>query len=187
MALINTFQGGHLRQHKRNPESHRPHCRSRGDAGATEFVPSLVKNWQKAATDKEHTKAQSLPSNGSTQKKKNPEHQKAREEPVWSAEAMNACWTSGWKRTEVTGATGEALEEKNADERTADAINDLLVTTVTNAASPLLAKRPKDEEEWVIRSRAQVSKLLMRRSTQERGVRPRRRGAPRKGLISMTN
>ena len=97
------------------------------------------------------------------------EQEKARGEPVWCAEAMNACWTSGWKRPEVTGAIEEALEEKKTDERTADAINDLLVTTVTNAARPLLAKRPKDEEEWVIRSRAQVSKLQMRRSTQEKG------------------
>ena len=87
---------------------------------------------------------------------------------------------NGSDRRYRNGARGK---KKKADERTADAINDLLVTTVTNAASPLLAKRPKDEEEWVIRSRAQVSKLLMRRSTQERGVRPRRRGAPRKGKM----
>ena len=101
---------------------------------------------------------------------KNPEQEKAREEPVWSAEAMNVCWTSGWKRPEVTDAIEEALEEKKLEldhlvdsERTADAINDLLMTTVTNAARLLLAKRPKDEKESVIRSRAQVSKLLKQR------------------------
>ena len=36
--------------------------------------------------------------------------------------------------------------------RTADAINDFFIKTATNAARPLLAKRPKDEEEWVIKA-----------------------------------
>ena len=36
--------------------------------------------------------------------------------------------------------------------------------TVTNAVRPLLAKRtPRDEEDWVIRSRAQVTKLSTQR------------------------
>ena len=38
-----------------------------------------------------------------------------REEPAWSAEALNACWTSGRKRPEATGATEETLEEKKAE------------------------------------------------------------------------
>ena len=37
------------------------------------------------------------------------------------------------------------------------------IQTATNAARPLLAKRPKDEEEWMIRSRSQVTKLLKQR------------------------
>ena len=76
----------------------------------------------------------------------------------------------------MTGAIEEALEEKKKRMRgTADAINDLLSTTVTNAARLLLAKRPKDEEEWVIRSRAQVSKLLKQRRD-EREEAHRRKG-----------
>ena len=35
--------------------------------------------------------------------------EKATEEPAWSAEAMNACWTVGWNRQEVTGAIEQAL------------------------------------------------------------------------------
>ena len=44
---------------------------------------------------------------------------------------MNACWTTGWKRLDVTGAIEEALEENTAKfdrivdtEKTADAISD---------------------------------------------------------------
>ena len=81
------------------------------------------------------------------------------------------------------GAIEEALDEKKPEldhlvdsERTADATSDLLMTTVTNAARPLVAKRPKDEEEWVIRSRAQVSKLLKQKKD-GRAEAHRRRGA----------
>ena len=61
----------------------------------------------------------------------------------------------------VIASVEETLGEKKVFEhlvdskRTAGAINDLLVKTVTNAARSLLATRPKDAEEWVIRSRAQ--------------------------------
>ena len=93
-------------------------------------MSSLGKNWNTAAVDKEHAKARSLSCDYSIPKKR-PEQEKAREEPAWFAEAMNACWTTGWKRLEVTGAIEEALEENTAKfdhfvdtEKTADAIND---------------------------------------------------------------
>ena len=62
----------------------------------------------------------------------------------------------GWvERSEFTAAIEEALEERKAEfdhlvdrETTADAINDLLMKTVPNAARLLLAKRPKDTEEF---------------------------------------
>ena len=67
----------------------------------------------------------------------------------------------------MIGAVEQALEEKKAKfddlvdpEKTADAINDSFIKTVTSAMKPLLARRPKDEEEWVVRHRAQVSTLL---------------------------
>ena len=112
---------------------------------------------------------------------KKTEQVKAREEPAWSAEATNACWTSEWKRLEVIGAIEEALEENTAkfdhfvdSEKMADALNDLFIKTVTNAARPLLATRPKDEEEWV-RNRAQVTKLSkQRRDEREEAHRKRR-------------
>ena len=57
------------------------------------------------------------------------------------------------ERLEVTGGVEEALEENTAKvdhlvdtEKTADAINAFSFERVTNAARPLLAKRPKDEE-----------------------------------------
>ena len=59
-------------------------------------------------------------------------------------------------------------------EQTADAIND----TVTSAAQPSLAKRPKDED-WVIRSRAQVTELSKQRSD-ERDEANHRRGVTTK-------
>ena len=84
---------------------------------------------------------------------------------------MNACWTTGWKRLEVTGAIEEALEENTAKfdhfvdtEKTADAINDFCKKKVTNAQRPLLAKIPtkqwRDErrstqEEWCDREGGQ--------------------------------
>ena len=73
------------------------------------------------------------------------------------------------KRPEVIGALEEALQVKKAkcdrldSEKTADLIFDFFVETVKRAAQPLLAKRPEDEEEWVIRSRAEVTKLLKQR------------------------
>ena len=65
-------------------------------------------------------------------------------------------------------------------DKTPDAINDLLMTTVTNASCSLLAKRPKDANEWVIRSRAQVTHIKNKgymKETKHFGeeVRPRRR------------
>ena len=53
--------------------------------------------------------------------------------------------------------------EQVDDEKTADAITDFFIKTVTSAAKFLLAKRPKDEEEWAITSRAQVSTLFKQR------------------------
>ena len=75
---------------------------------------------------------------------------------------------NGWKRPEVTGALGKALQNKTAEfdrlvdsEKTADLINDFFTETVKEAVQHLLIKRPKNEEEaWVIRSRAAVTKLL---------------------------
>ena len=63
----------------------------------------------------------------------------------------------GWEESpEFIAAIEEALEERKADfdhlvdrERTADAINGLLMKTVPNAARLLLAKRPKDTEEFL--------------------------------------
>ena len=52
---------------------------------------------------------------------------------------MNACCTAGWKGLEVTGGI-EALEENKAKfdhlvdtEKTADAIDDFFIVTVTSA------------------------------------------------------
>ena len=118
---------------------------------------------------------------------KKTEQEKAREEPAWSAEAMNACWTTEWKRLELTGGIEEALEENTAQfdhfvdtEKMADALNDLFIKTVTNAARDLLATRPKDEEEWV-RSRAQVTKLSKQRRD-EREEAHRKRGVTAKAV-----
>ena len=38
----------------------------------------------------------------------------SRQEKAWSAEAMNACVTAGWKRLKVTGGFEKALEENKA-------------------------------------------------------------------------
>ena len=50
----------------------------------------------------------------------------------------------------------EALHEKKAEfdrlvesEKTADSINDFFMETVKEAVRPLLARRPRNEEEWV--------------------------------------
>ena len=74
--------------------------------------------------------------------------EKAKEEPAWSAEAMNACWTAGWKRPEVTGAIEKVLEENKAKfdhladtEKTAHGINDFFIKIVTSAVRPILARR----------------------------------------------
>ena len=42
------------------------------------------------------------------------EPEQAKEELTWSGEAINACWTNGWKRLEVIGAIVKALEENKA-------------------------------------------------------------------------
>ena len=77
---------------------------------------------------------------------------------------------NGWKRPEMIGAIGEVLQEKKAEfvrligsEKTADSINDFFMDTAKEAVQPLLAKRPKDEEEWVIRGRAEVTTFLKQR------------------------
>ena len=41
--------------------------------------------------------------------------EKARDEPAWSAEAINAFWMTGWERPEVIGALKEAFQEKKAE------------------------------------------------------------------------
>ena len=84
------------------------------------------------------------------------------------------------KKPEVKGAVEHALEENKSKfahlvdtEKTADAINDFFIKTVTSAMKPLQARRrPKDDEKWVIRSRAQVTKLLNQwRNEKERRLR----------------
>ena len=57
----------------------------------------------------------------------------------------------------MIGALEEALQEKKAEfdrlvdsEKTADSIKDFVIENVKDAVQPLLAKRPNDEEEWVI-------------------------------------
>ena len=62
-------RSGHLRQHKRNLNSHRLHYCSFGNSVAIELVPSLGKTWNTAAVDKEHAKARSLPCDCSIPKK----------------------------------------------------------------------------------------------------------------------
>ena len=59
--------------------------------------------------------------------------EEAREEPAWSAEAMNACWTAKLNRPEVTGAIEKAFVETK---KTADVINDFFTKTMTGVASP---------------------------------------------------
>ena len=59
--------------------------------------------------------------------------EEAREEPAWSGEAMNACWTAKLNRLEATGAIEKAFVET---EKTADVINDFFTKTVTGVASP---------------------------------------------------
>ena len=70
----------------------------------------------------------------------------------------------------MTGAIEKTLEDNKAkfdhlvdNEKTADVTNVFLCTRVTSAGQPLLARRLKDEEEWLIRSRAQVTELPKRR------------------------
>ena len=64
----------------------------------------------------------------------------------------------------------EALHEKKAEfdrlvesSKTADSINHFFMETVREAVRPLLARRPRNEEEWVIRSPAEVTTLLKQR------------------------
>ena len=78
-----------------------------------------------------------------------PRRESTREEAAWSEEAV--CRASGQREN-----------------------NDVSVKTVTSAAKPLLARRPKDEEELVIRSRAQVTKLFKRRKDEREEVNKRR-------------
>ena len=103
--------------------------------------------------------------------------EKARYEPAWSAEATNASWMNGWKRPEVTGALCEAFQENKAEfdrlvdsEKTIYSINDFFMEAVKEAVQPFLAKRPKDEEEWVIRSQAEVTTLLKQRKDEREGA-----------------
>ena len=70
----------------------------------------------------------------------------------------------------MTGAIEKALEENKAklehlvdNEKTADAINDSFIQSVTSAAQPFLAQKTQDEEDWVICCRAQVTKLSKQR------------------------
>ena len=148
---------GHFHQHQSFPDSDRLHCRTSRNAGAAEPVPSLGKNRNSTATDKEHAETRPLSGNSSLSKTAQNKKKRKKNQPC-QREAMNACWTNGWKRPEVTGAIKEALEENKTKfdhlvdkEMTADAIDDF--KTVTSAAQPFLAKTTKDEEDWVIRSR----------------------------------
>ena len=47
-------------------------------------------------------------------REKSPKQERTKYEPTWSAEDMNAFWTSGWKRPEVVGAVEKAPEENKA-------------------------------------------------------------------------
>ena len=73
-------------------------------------------------------------------------------EPAWSAEAVNACWTNGWKRPQVTDAVEQALEENVAkvdylaNTETAVAVNNVFMKTRTTAMEPSLTRIPKNAE-----------------------------------------
>ena len=61
---------------------------------------------------------------------------------------MNACCTAGWKGLEVTGGIEKALEENKAKfdhlvdtEKTADAIDDFFIVTVTSATEDRKMRR----------------------------------------------
>ena len=96
---------------------------------------------------------------------------------------------AGWldtKRPEVLVTTEKALEENQAkfdhlvdSEKKADAIKDFFSQRVASAVKLLVARRPKDDEEWVIRSRAHVSRLLKQRKD-EREEAHKRRGVTMK-------
>ena len=88
----------------------------------------------------------------------------------------HVCVLDGWM--EKTGserrcrarARGEQVEVRSPSWIPPIAINDFFIKTVTSAMKPLQAiRRPKDEEEWVIRNRAQVTKLLNHRRNEKRG------------------
>ena len=88
---------------------------------------------------------------------------------------MNSCWTAGWQMQEVIGAIEQAFEESKAKfnhlvdaGQTVEAINDFFIKTVRSAMKPSLATRPKDEEQWVVRNRAHVSKHLKKGELRER-------------------
>ena len=131
--MINTFQGGEATFACTKGALTRIVCiAAPAEMLAAELVPNT------AAVGKEHAKARSLSCDCGLPKT---EQENAREEPAWSAEAMQSCWTTGWKRLEVTGAIEEALEENKAKfdhleetEKTADAIIDFFRKAVTNAA-----------------------------------------------------
>ena len=70
----------------------------------------------------------------------------------------------------MIGFSEEAVQEKKAEfdhlvdsERTADAINDFFIKKGRTRRDLCWPKGAKDEEEWVIRSRAQVMKLPKQR------------------------
>ena len=72
----------------------------------------------------------------------------SRQEEAWSLEAMNACVTAGWKRLDVVGGFEKALEENKAKFdrlvdtlKTADAINDFFIKTVTSATEDRKTRR----------------------------------------------
>ena len=103
----------------------------------------------------------------------------AKDEPACFAETSIACWMIGWERTKVISFPKKALQENNVEfdrlvdsGKMADSVNDFM-EIVKQALQPFLAKRPQDEEEWVIRSRAEVTTL---RNEEMRGKEHTRKG-----------
>ena len=136
MAMINTFQGGEATfARTRRTQTRLDHIAASADLLARlRLRRVLVRTgiWlQLTRSTQRHDHSPVF-----AVFQRNQVKEQTRDEPAWSAEAINACWMNGWKRPEVIGA----LEA-------ADAINDFFIQTVTKAVQPLLAKRPKDEEE----------------------------------------
>ena len=72
----------------------------------------------------------------------------SRQQEAWSAEALNACDTAGWKRLEVVGGFEKALEENNAKFdrlvdtlKTPNATNDFFIKTVTSVTEDRKMRR----------------------------------------------